>query len=313
MPPTIKLHVWGDHACFTRPEMKAERVSYDVITPSAARGVFEAIYWKPQIRWVIEKIHVLNPIRFTSIRRNEVGSKMTAPSSEFRSEGKQTAHCPKHSKKKISGEITEVMLTPGKRVINKQPIVKIEIDNKEIVLESNSSGQVVRLLKNTGEAISSGDPLFEFIPDIGIQVDDSETRQQRASLILRDVAYVIEASFDLLDCRFEKNGIKMPANDAAGKHLDMFNRRARKGQYFHHPYLGTREFAASFELIEPGSKIPKANPEFAGIKDLGFMLHDIEFDQDPRTKKVKSTTPRFFRAEMKDGVITVPPFQQSIA
>lgn len=76
----IKLHVWGDFACFTRPEMKAERVSYDVITPSAARGVLEAIYWKPQIRWVIDAIHVIKPVHFTSIRRNEVGKKMPAPS-----------------------------------------------------------------------------------------------------------------------------------------------------------------------------------------------------------------------------------------
>lgn len=74
----VKLHVWGDHACFTRPEMKVERVSYDVMTPSAARGVLEAVHWKPAILWVVDAIHVLNPIRFTSIRRNEVGSKIPA-------------------------------------------------------------------------------------------------------------------------------------------------------------------------------------------------------------------------------------------
>lgn len=70
MPKTLCLKVWGDFACFTRPEMKVERVSYDVITPSAARGILEAIYWKPQIRWVIDRIHVLKRIRFTNIRRN---------------------------------------------------------------------------------------------------------------------------------------------------------------------------------------------------------------------------------------------------
>jgi CRISPR-associated protein Cas5d len=75
MPYGVKLVVWGDYACFTRPEMKAERVSYDVITPSAARAVLEAIYWKPSIRWVIDRIHVLLPIKFMNIRRNEVGSK----------------------------------------------------------------------------------------------------------------------------------------------------------------------------------------------------------------------------------------------
>lgn len=74
----VKLRVWGDYACFTRPEMKVERVSYDVITPSAARGILEAVHWKPAIRWVIDRIHVLKPIKFTSIRRNEVGSKISS-------------------------------------------------------------------------------------------------------------------------------------------------------------------------------------------------------------------------------------------
>lgn len=72
----VKLHVWGDRACFTRPEMKVERVSYDVMTPSAARGILEAIHWKPAIRWAIDAIEVLKPIRFQSIRRNEVGSRV---------------------------------------------------------------------------------------------------------------------------------------------------------------------------------------------------------------------------------------------
>jgi CRISPR-associated protein Cas5d len=223
----IQLHVWGDFACFTRPEMKAERVSYDVITPSAARGILEAIYWKPQIRWVVDKIHVLKPIRFASIRRNEVGKKMPAPSAKV-----------------MAGEDT---VLPG---------------------------------------------LF---------IEDE--RQQRTALILRNVAYLIEAHFDLLD----------PA-ETDGKHLDMFNRRARKGQYFHHPYLGVREFPAHFALVEPAAPPPPSElPPDQRDKDLGFMLHDLEFEQDPATKKVKSTTPRFFRAEMHDGVISVPPFHQSIA
>lgn len=222
----IKLHVWGDFACFTRPEMKAERVSYDVITPSAARGILEAIYWKPQIRWIIDKIHILKPIRFTNIRRNEVGKKMPTPSA----------------------------------------------------------------------AVMSG----QHPANPGILIEDE--RQQRASLVLRDVAYLIEASIELLD-----------TSEPIGKHLDMFNRRARKGQYFHHPYLGTREFPASFALIENDADIPPAPNELTGTNDLGFMLHDLEFDQDPATKKVKSTAPRFFRAEMRDGIINVPPFHQSIA
>jgi len=74
MPTTLCLKVWGDYACFTRPEMKVERVSYDVITPSAARAVFEAILWKPEIRWTVTKIEVLRPIRWISLRRNEVGA-----------------------------------------------------------------------------------------------------------------------------------------------------------------------------------------------------------------------------------------------
>lgn len=221
----IKLHVWGEHACFTRPEMKAERVSYDVITPSAARGILEAIYWKPQILWVVDAILVLNPIRFTGIRRNEVGKKMPAPDAGM-----------------MRGE---------------KPVPALLIEDE---------------------------------------------RQQRASLILRDVAYVIEAHVELLD-----------RSEPIGKHLDIFNRRARKGQCFHHPYFGTREFPASFALIEAEADLPEPHEELLGERSLGFMLHDIAFDQDPRTKKVRSTTPRFFRAEMRDGIITVPPFNQAIA
>ncbi len=72
----VTLKVWGDYACFTRPEMKVERVSYDVMTPSAARGALEAVYWKPAIRWVVDRITVLRPIRFENVRRNELGHKL---------------------------------------------------------------------------------------------------------------------------------------------------------------------------------------------------------------------------------------------
>lgn len=68
------LEVWGDYACFTRPELKVERVSYDIIPPSAARAIFEAIFWKPAIRWQVTKIEVMNPIKWVNIRRNEVGA-----------------------------------------------------------------------------------------------------------------------------------------------------------------------------------------------------------------------------------------------
>ncbi len=197
----IKLRVWGDYALFTRPEMKVERVSYDVITPSAARGILDAIYWKPAIHWVIDRVHVLKPIRFENIRRNELSSRMT-------------------------------------------------VDGKHI----------------------KGDKMA------GCYIEDD--RQQRASLILRDVDYVIEAHFDLTD-REDTN---------EGKHLDMFKRRAAKGQCYHRPYFGCREFPVHFQLCKD---IPPSC--FSGSRDLGYMLHDIDFDD--------GMTPRFFRALMEDGVI----------
>lgn len=209
----IKLHVWGDFACFTRPEMKVERVSYDVITPSAARGVVEAIYWKPEIRWRIDRIHVLNPIRFTSLRRNEVASKIPAA--------------------------------------------------------------------NVARAMKAGRG------SIGLYVE--EDRQQRAATILRDVAYVIEAHFDILS-----------GEPNVGKHLDQFNRRARDGRCFHRPYLGCREFPADFTLIEEGQAIPEASPELRGERDVGYILQDIDF--------ANGMTPHFFRAILRDGVLDVPRY-----
>jgi CRISPR-associated protein Cas5d len=216
----IKLHIWGDYACFTRPEMKVERVSYDVITPSAARGILEAIHWKPAIRWVIDKIHVLQPVRFESIRRNEVGSKISA--------------------------------------------AKIKTAMR------NQSTQ-----------------------DLYLVADDAKERQQRASTILRNVAYVIEAHFELTDLAGE--------DDNEGKHLDIFNRRARKGQCFQQPCMGVREFPAYFSLIEPEQRLPESglSPEQLN-RDLGWMLHDIDF--------ANGMMPHFFKAELKDGVITVPDF-----
>ncbi len=212
----IKLLIWGDRACFTRPEMKVERVSYDVITPSAARGILEAIHWKPAIRWVVDSIQVPKPIRFESIRRNEVGGKLSAAS--------------------------------------------------------------------VGKAIKAGrtDGLVSYV---------EEGRQQRAATILRKVEYVIGAHFELTD--------KAGQDDSEGKHLDIFNRRARKGQHFHAPCLGTREFPASFRLLENGDEPPTMHESLHGERDLGWMLHDINFAAD--------MTPLFFRAQMKDGLIAVPP------
>jgi CRISPR-associated protein Cas5d len=237
MTQGITLEISGDYALFSRPEMKVERVSYDVITPSAARGVLEAIYWKPQIRFVINEITVINPVRFTNIRRNEISKKASNPTAAMMQEG--------------------------------------------------GAGQ------------------------LGIQVEDS--RQQRASLLLKDVRYIVKASIKVLDCRMDRDGIELPENQIAGKHLEMFKRRARKGQAFHQPYLGCREFPARFTLHESDETLPAPHGSFTGEKDLGFMLHDIEFDQDPRTKEVKSTTPHFFRAQMNNGIITVPPFNSTLS
>lgn len=225
----IRVQISGDLACFTRPEMKVERVSYDVITPSAARGILEAIYWKPQIRWVIDRIHVLRSVRFTNLRRNEVGAKASAATAR-------------------------------------------------VAMKSGSGS-------------------------LGLFVE--EERQQRAATLLRDVAYVVEAHFDIVD-----------GEDNPGKHLDQFNRRARRGQHFHQPYLGCREFPADVVLIDDDEPLPTASPgdfqELQGTHDLGYMLYDICYTPNKDGPVVDSHRQErlvaeacFFRAEMIDGVIDV--------
>ncbi|MBV8648874.1 type I-C CRISPR-associated protein Cas5c, partial [Paludibacterium sp.] len=129
----------------------------------------------------------------------------------------------------------------------------------------------------------------------GLAAYVDEDRQQRAATVLRDVAYVIEAHFDLTD--------KAGPDDNIGKHLDIFNRRARKGQCFHAPCLGTREFAAHFALVDDDEVVPQPDGSFAGARDLGWMLHDIDFSD--------GMTPRFFRAEMRDGWIEVPAWREA--
>lgn len=212
---TVRLHVWGERACFTRPELKVERVSYDVITPSAARGILEAVHWKPAIRWHIDRIHVLKPIRFQSFRRNEVGAKAS--------------------------------------------------------------------MANAAKAMKQGTTA-----GLGLIVD--ENRQQRATLALIDVAYVIEAHFTLTD--------RAGPEDSAAKHISMFNRRAEQGQCFHRPCLGTREFDAEFALVPEGVPLPACDlaPDRRNV-DFGWMLHDIDF--------ANGNTSRFYRAIMENGVIDV--------
>ncbi len=218
----VRLRVRGQFACFSRPEMKVERVSYDVMTPSAARGILEAVHWKPAIRWVVDEIHVLNPIRFQSLRRNEVGAKAST--------------------------------------------------------------------RSAASAMKSGD-----ISNLMLVVD--ENRQQRAATVLCGVDYVICAHFEMTE--------RAGAEDNAGKHLDIFNRRARRGQCFHQPSLGMREFVADFSLLEPDDPFPEPEADarttelgFGAVRDLGLMLHDIDHAGD------KSSS--FFRAKMDKGVVKVP-------
>ena len=206
------LEVWGDMACFTRPELKVERVSYDVITPSAARAIFEAIFWKPAIRWEITRIEIMNPIQWTSIRRNEVGA-----------------------------------------------------------IGSIKTQQI-------------------FIED---------KRQQRNTLLLRDVRYRIFAKMVYIPISERKRQQRNDdPNDNPGKYQAMFERRASKGQCFNQPYLGTREFSANFRLIESDDDITLPLPQ---DRDLGIMLYDMDYSNP------KDIRTMFYRAEMKQGVIIVPP------
>jgi len=214
----VKFRVWGDYACFSRPEFKIERVSYDIITPSAAKGILDCIYWKPAIKWHIDKIHVINPIKFTNIRRNEVS---------------ETA--------KLS-MVNQIMKEP-----------------KQYCIVA------------------------------------TENRHQRAALILRDVEYVIEAHFELVP---EKAG----ETDTVEKHYSIIMRRLRKGQFFQKPFLGTREFGCSFELIEENEDIPKSC--MSGERDLGYMLYDINYKIDEK-KERQWVEPEFFRAVLCDGILEV--------
>lgn len=221
---TFSLEVRGDYACFTRPEMKVERVSYDVITPSAARSLFEAIFWKPAIRWEVRRIEVLQPVQWTSMRRNEVGVVMSR--------------------------------------------------------------------------------------EEGLFVED--TRQQRAGLFLKDVAYRLHATMvylppgarrsnpahtPVLPLEHEERALQGGPENPAKYHA-MFERRARKGQCFNHPYLGCREFSVgSFRLVEEGEPGPPAIPD---TRDLGFMLYDLDYQVADGPK------PAFFRAQMNQGVLIIP-------
>jgi CRISPR-associated protein Cas5d len=199
-----RIKIWGEYGCFTRPEMKAERVSYEVITPSAARNLLQSVYWKPQFDWVIDRIEVLKPIQFMAIKRNELADSIATP------------------------RRTHVLI---------------------------------------------------------------DEHQQRSSLVLRDVAYVIEAHVEL------KRG---NTRDEVTKHMEIFSRRLEDGKCFQRPYMGCREFEAYFGLPEA------TDQPIPDTKNLGYMLLDIEYEMKPATKEVISTQSRFFEAKMVNGVIEVP-------
>lgn len=122
------LEVWGPMACFTRPELKVERVSYDVITPSAARAIFEAIFWKPAIHWQVTKIEVLNPIKWTSVRRNEVGA-VASKNPIFIEDKRQQKNtlCLKDVRYRISAKL--VFIPKWKRDESKNPHIDTEEDD----------------------------------------------------------------------------------------------------------------------------------------------------------------------------------------
>lgn len=210
------LEVWGDMACFTRPELKVERVSYDVITPSAARSIFQAIFWKPAIQWRITRIEVVNPIKWISVRRNEVGAL-------------------------------------AQNSANARPIIA------------------------------------------------TEKRQQRNSLMLRDVRYRIYAKMEYIPPHKRAGVSSRESGDDEnpGKYQAMFERRASKGQCFTMPYLGTRECTAYFSLLPDGAK--GGDDLLQESRDLGIMLYDMDFSDS------KDIRPMFFRPVMDLGVIEVPP------
>lgn len=214
MSAGVRVRVWGDFALFSRPEFKAERVTYDMMTPSAARGILECIHWKPAIRWSVDRIHVLKPVRLDTVRRNEVGGKLPYATAR--------------------------------------------------------------------QAALGGDAELVLFAD--------EERQQRASLLLRDVEYVIDAHFEMTPAAGPE--------DNPGKHAEMARRRIARGQCVQQPCLGCREFPAFFEAVPTDfSFVPP--PELAGRRELGWMLHDIDFAHD--------ATPHFFHAALVDGVLDVPP------
>lgn len=204
----IEVKVWGDFACFTRPELKVERVSYAVPTPTSACGIMDAIFWKPEFRWVIREIAVLNPIAYFAILRNEVNTRAS-----------------EHSARAWA--------------------------------KAGTGGFVA-----------------------------SEDRAQRNTLALKDVGYIIRADVEM----------KPGSDSPAPKYRDQARRRIQRGQCFFQPYLGTREFTASFGEPEPEDK------PLDLTMDLGRMLLAMDYVDGPSG----SATPRFFTAKLEHGILRIP-------
>jgi CRISPR-associated protein Cas5d len=207
-PPLLRLRARGPLAVFTQPALKVERISYPIMTPSAARGVLEAVLWKPGMRWHVRRILVLSPIEFIAFRRNEVNSKAPAPSATL---------------------------------------------------------------------IRDGGTPPRYYAD--------EDRAQRNTVALRNVDYVIESDIGLTD--------RAGPDDNLTKFVEMFRRRLEKGQHFHQPYLGCREFPAEV-LQADGAPAP-----IQETRDLGIMLWDIAFGPH-------GNRPIFFRSRLRNGVLDVP-------
>lgn len=205
----VRVKVTGDYACFTRPDLKVERMTYPCMTPSAARGILDSIVWKPEFEWYVRRILVLKSVRFTTIKRNEINAKQ-----------------------------------------GKNPIVVDEVD-------------------------SSGKPKY---------------RAQRNSVVLRDVAYIIEASIFMPNVP-DKKAFEKYVGQSDGRE-GMFPRRVKKGQCWRRPYLGTREFAAEF-MPSDGTEQPVRE-----TIPIGSMLFDIFYDAKGNPQ------PLFFHdVAIRDGVL----------
>jgi CRISPR-associated protein Cas5d len=209
----LEVLVWGDYACFTRPETKVERVTYPVPTPSAARGVLEAIFWKPEFRWQVQEIWVLKPVQYVSLLRNEVNSRQSEASAK-------------------------------------------------------------QWVKHGGGYVAA------------------ENREQRHTLALRDVAYIIRADVEL----------RPDVQETPAKYRDQFRRRVEEGRCFQRPYFGCREFAAYFDKPSGGEHPVDVS------EDLGSMLYDLDYAADGSGKAV----PRFFAARLEGGILRVPPREQLV-